>query len=154
MNARISNGRLIGAIDCDAHNAVPSVQALYPYLSAYWTDLMTDGGHPSLEPNYYPVNCALAARPGSRLAKGPPGSDSAVFTSQVLDGTGARRAIINCLYGVQMLHNEYWATAMATAANDWLATEWLAKDARLSASILVAPQNPATAALEIEKRAA
>ena len=153
MNDQTKRRRLDGAIDCDVHNAVPSVQALYPYLSEYWLDLMADSGHPGLEPNYYPVNSALAARPGSRVAKGPPGSDSAVFIKQALDETGAKRAIINCLYGVQVIHNEYWAAAMASAVNDWLAAEWLSKDPRLSASILVTPQNPVSAVAEIEKRA-
>lgn len=149
-----SSERLSGAIDCDVHNAVPAAQALYPYLSDYWIDLMTDGGHPSLEPNYYPVNSPIAARPGSRLPKGPPGSDPATLIAQTLDNTGAQRVILNCLYGVQLLHNEYWAAAMASAVNDWLVADWLARDSRLSASIVVTPQNPQAAVAEIEKRAA
>jgi predicted TIM-barrel fold metal-dependent hydrolase len=145
--------RLALAIDCDVHNAVPSVKVLYPYLPDYWIDLMTDSGHPGLEPNYYPVNSPIAARPGARVAGGPPGSDFSVLKAQALDGAGVRRAIINCLYGVQVIHNEYWASVMASAVNDWIADEWLAKDNRLSASILVASQNPAAAVAEIEKRA-
>lgn len=152
MDAMTDN-RLARAIDCDVHNAVPSVKALYPYLSDYWLDLMRDSGHPGLEPNYYPVNSPIAARPGSRVVQGPPGSNFAVLQSQVLDGPGSRRAILNCLYGVQQVHNEYWAIAMASAVNDWMVDEWLAKDDRFSASILVPTQNPEAAVAEIEKRA-
>jgi len=28
-------------IDCDIHNAVPSVQALFPYLSEHWREYIT-----------------------------------------------------------------------------------------------------------------
>ncbi|MEP9378516.1 amidohydrolase family protein [Aquabacter sp. CN5-332] len=154
MKTLAFSGRLAGAIDCDVHNAVPSVKVLYPYLSEYWQDFMAEAGHPSLEPNYYPVNSAIAARPEARGAGGPPGADPDALISLVLDQTGAKRAILNCLYGVQALYNEYWAGAMATAVNDWLADQWLDRDPRLSASIIVAPQNPAAAVEEIERRAA
>lgn len=146
-------GRLAGAVDCDVHVTVPRVQALYPYLSDYWRDFMRDSENPSLEPNTWPPNSPIAARPGARPAAGPPGSDPALLRAQVLDATGARAAIVNCMYGVASVRNEYWAAAMATAVNEWLAAEVLATDPRLLGSILVAPQSPGTAAQEIERRA-
>ena len=147
-------GRFASAIDCDVHNAVPGVQALYPYLSDYWLDFMADGGHPSLEPNYYPPRSAIAARPDARLPDRLPGSDRTMLAAQTLDATGASRAILNCLYGVQILYNNYWAAAMTTALNDWIAAEWLDKESRFSASIVVTLEDPAEAVKEIERRAA
>jgi predicted TIM-barrel fold metal-dependent hydrolase len=55
------------------------------------------------------------------------------------------------LYGVQLVHNEYWAAAMARAVNDWQIMEWLDKEPRLRASIVVPTQNPEMAAEEIER---
>src|SRR5690606_6331775 len=130
-------GRFVGAIDCDVHNSVPAPAALYPYLDEYWLDFMSDAGYPSLETNYYPQSSPLAARPGSRPKAGPAGSDRALLVAQALDSTGVERVILNCLYGTQILYNGYWAAAMTTALNDWMAVEWLDHDSRLSASIVV-----------------
>jgi hypothetical protein len=55
------------------------------------------------------------------------------------------------LYGIQLVHNEYWAAAMARAVNDWQIAEWLEKEPRLRASIVVPTQNPEMAAEEIER---
>ncbi|MEP9353954.1 amidohydrolase family protein [Xanthobacter sp. KR7-65] len=146
-------GRFANAIDCDVHNSIPSAKVLYPYLSEYWQDFMDEAGRPSLETNAYPANSAIAARPDARAADVPPGSDPDTLIAQVLDAPGSRRAILNCLYGVHAIYNEYWAAALATAVNDWMAAHWLARDPRLSASIVIAPQNPQSAAEEIERRA-
>jgi predicted TIM-barrel fold metal-dependent hydrolase len=73
--------------------------------------------------------------------------------AEVLDRAGADHAILNCLYGVQPIHNEDWAVAMARALNDWQAERWLAADSRWRASIVVPTQNPQRAAEEIERLA-
>ncbi len=65
-----------------------------------------------------------------------------------------RLAICNCLYGVQATFSEDLGAAMARAVNDWMAREWLDRDNRLRASIVVPQQNPELAAAEIERCAA
>jgi uncharacterized protein len=45
------------------------------------------------------------------------------------------------------------AAAFCRAVNDWIAAEWLERDSRLRASIMVPAQNPELAAAEIEHRA-
>ena len=45
------------------------------------------------------------------------------------------------LYGVQALHNEDMAAALCRAVNDWMAREWLDREPRLRASILVPLQD-------------
>jgi uncharacterized protein len=45
------------------------------------------------------------------------------------------------LYGVQLVFNEDMARAFARAVNDWIAGEWLDRDPRLRASIVVPLQN-------------
>lgn len=141
-----------GVIDCDVHNSVPSIEALYPYLSDHWRDFITERGIPSLEPSYYPRGASLSARPEARLDSGdPPGSDLAVMRQQVLEAWDTQYAILNCLYGVQMVYNEDWAAAMARAINDWQVAEWLDQEPRLRASIVVPTQNPVLAAEEIDR---
>jgi predicted TIM-barrel fold metal-dependent hydrolase len=54
---------------------------------------------------------------------------------------------------VQSFRDENLAAAFARAVNDWLAAEWLARDPRLRASMLVPLQSPERAVEEIERRA-
>ena len=69
----------------------------------------------------------------------------------MLDRWGASHAILNCLYGVQLVYNEDMARAFHRALNDWIAKEWLDRDPRLRASIIVPMQNVEYAVDEIER---
>jgi predicted TIM-barrel fold metal-dependent hydrolase len=71
----------------------------------------------------------------------------------LLDRWGLGGAILNCLYGVQQVHDERLAAALCSAGNDWLVEEWLERDGRLFASVVVPPQNPELAVEEILRRA-
>ena len=66
---------------------------------------------------------------------------------------GSDIAICNCLYGSQAVYNQDLAAALCRATNDWLAEEWLGKDDRFRASIVIPWQSPELAAEEIERRA-
>ena len=139
-------------IDCDVHNTVPSIQELLPYLSERWQDYILEHGIKSLEPNYYPVGSPLSASPEIKQAStNLPTTEIATLQKQVLVPWNTEYAILNCLYGVQMIHNQDWAIAMAQAVNDWQKDKWLAKDQRLRASIIVPYQNPQKAAEEIHR---
>lgn len=142
-----------GAVDCDVHNAVPEIAALFPYLPDRWRDYCVEHGVTSLAPNYYPPGVPLSSKPEARHGAGPPGSDPESLQTHVLDETGADSAILNCLYAVQPIRNEDWAVAMAQALNDWQAEHWLAADPRFRASIVVPTQSPQRAAEEIERLA-
>ena len=69
------------------------------------------------------------------------------------DQLGASHAICNVLYGAQAVFDPYMAAGFCKAINDWIAAEWLAKDSRLRASIVVPMQAPDLAVEEIERRA-
>jgi predicted TIM-barrel fold metal-dependent hydrolase len=144
----------VGAIDCDVHPALPGLKALLPYLPEYWRDAVVQRGVHELDSISYPVNAPLAARPDWRPAEGKAGADLDRLRAEALDAFGTAIAICNCLYGVQLLFSEDMAAAFARALNDWVAAEWLDREPRLRASIVVPVQSPDLAVEEIERRAA
>ena len=148
------NVRGRGAIDCDVHANVPDIRALVPHLDDYWQDMVEVRGIEGFESRSYPPQAPLSSRPDWRTPEGRPAEDLATLRSQVLDRWETEIAILNCLYGVQLINDERMAAAFAGAVNDWLVRAWLEPEPRLRASIVVAPQNPARAAEEIERRAA
>ena len=140
-----------GAIDCDIHPSVPGIAALVPHLEPFWQDSVRDRGLPSLDSISYPPNSPLTSRPEWRGKNGIPAVDSDSVTAQVFDHWRSGFAILNCLYGVQLLFSEDMAAAFCRALNDWIAKEWLDRDPRLRASIVVPMQNPEYAVDEIER---
>ena len=144
----------IGAIDCDLHPAVPSMAALLPYLPSHWRDQVMLRGIDGLDSSSYPVRVPANARPDWRPPQGKPGGDPDLLRTQALDAFGLRFAICNCLYGVPAIYNVDFAAALARAVNDWMAKEWLDRDSRLRASIVIPVQDAELAAAEIERCAA
>jgi predicted TIM-barrel fold metal-dependent hydrolase len=140
-----------GAIDCDVHPQVPDFKALFPYLEPYWRDSFVERGIPGFESNSYPPNAPLSARPDFRGKGGSAATDVAALRTQVFDKWQARFAICNCLYGVELLFSEDMAAAVARGVNDWIAKEWLDRDPRLRASIVIPTQNVELAVGEIER---
>src|SRR5579859_1628200 len=63
-------------IDCDIHNVVPNVFALFPYLDQHWRETINQTLFKGAVDTIYPRNAPNAARPGSVPANGDPaGSD-------------------------------------------------------------------------------
>jgi uncharacterized protein len=139
------------AVDCDVHPAAPTMSALLPFLDEYWRNSVVERGIPSLEPNSYPARAPLSARPQWRGMNGTPEANFDRLTGEVFGRWQAERAICNCLYGVELLFSEDMAAAFARALNDWIAKEWLDRDPRLRASIVVPTQNIEFAVEEIER---
>jgi predicted TIM-barrel fold metal-dependent hydrolase len=138
-------------IDCDVHINVPNMQALLPHLDDFWRASVVDRGLNSLESASYPPNAPITARPEWRGPAGAPPDTLDMLRSQALDRWGPGIAIGNCLYGVQLLFSEDMAAAFAKAVNDWVAKEWLDREPRLRASIVVPMQNTDHAVAEIER---
>ena len=143
------------AIDCDVHISVPSMNVLIPYLDDYWREAVVTRGleRHNLSMTGQATNAPIFARPDWRPHEGAPGTDLATLQTHALDAFGTKYAILNCLYGAQALHHEDMAAAFCGAVNDWIAREWLDRDARLRASIVLPIQNPQNCVKEIEKRA-
>jgi predicted TIM-barrel fold metal-dependent hydrolase len=147
--------RMAGAIDCDVHTAVPHMRALLPYLDEYWREHILRRGleRENFEISSYPVGAPINGRPDWRLAEGPPGSSLEALRAHVLDPMGTRLAICNTLHGAQMIYSEDLSAALCRAVNNWVAAEWLDKDKRLRASIMVPQHSAELAAAEIERLA-
>ncbi|MBX2998464.1 MAG: amidohydrolase [Caldilineaceae bacterium] len=138
-------------IDCDLHNALPSLSTLYPYLPDYWVDYCNESAFREPDAADYPPGAPLTARPGTKPAAGPPGSDLGLLRAQALDLWNVEIGILNCAYRVSSVHNQDLAAALATAINRWQIDEWLEREPRLRASLVVPSQNPQLAAEEIER---
>jgi uncharacterized protein len=139
------------AVDCDVHPTVPDIKALLPFLDEYWRDSVEERGISSLDSANYPPRAPISARPEWRGRNGLAATELSQFQAQVFDRWNASLAICNCLYGVQLLFSEDMGRAFARALNDWIAKEWLDRDARLRASIVVPMQNVEFAVDEIER---
>ena len=141
-----------GAVDCDIHPGVPGMKALLPYMDDHWRDAFLLRGMDNFDLASYPPGAPIACRPDWRPPQGKPGTDFALLQSQALDHFGLRYAICNPLYGGHAVVSETMGAAMCAATNDWIEAEWLARDARLRASIVVPPQCPELAVAEIERK--
>jgi uncharacterized protein len=130
-------------IDCDVHVAVPSIGALHPYLTEYWRDGLREAGfkQPQGIDYTFPDWSAQAIRPSDTTPD--------EIAAQVLGA--ADLAILNCCYGLEALRHPYLAAALATAVNSWLQEEWLARDGRFLASLVVAVDDPDSAVAEIRR---
>jgi hypothetical protein len=135
------------SVDCDVHIPSPQVEALFPYLPKHWIEHVQVAQFKGKLESYYPPNILTSAM----YELSPSESTLDGIQRHVLDRLNAEVAILNCSYAIDSLHNPEAAVDFARATNDWIASEWLAKDTRLRASILVPIQLPELAAREIDR---
>ena len=151
-------GRL-GVIDCDIHPARRSAADLAPYLERRWQDLAETFGTGRrlgyVDGVAYPKGQPGAARRDAAPPEGgPAGSSLSFMQAQHLDPNGVAFGILNPL-GLtgQGLRNLDLAAAYARAVNDWQLAEWVGRDPRLRASVVVSYEDPPAAVAEIDRRA-
>lgn len=140
----------VALIDADVHAVVPSVEALFPWLSDFWREYISQSGFKGPNDTAYP-RAPTSARPGSAPTQGPAGSDLDLLRQQVLDPWQTQMAILNCAYAIESIHNPDADSALAAATNSWLIEHWLAREPRLRASIVIPSQQPVMAAREIDR---
>ena len=138
-------------IDCDVHPAVPSLKALLPHFDDYWRNSIIERGIPGFETNSYPPKAPISIRQDWKGANGSAANDVTALSAQVFDRLGARTAILNCLYGAHLPYSEDMGVAVARAVNNYIVKEWLERDPRLRASIVVPTQNIEYAVDEVER---
>jgi predicted TIM-barrel fold metal-dependent hydrolase len=120
-------------------------------MDAHWRDAVEQRGVDELRSIAYPTHAPLSGRFDWRHDGALPGSSLERLREEALGPFGTARAICNCLYGVQMPFSEDLAAGVARALNAWIAAEWLDREPRLAASIVVPSQSPELAAAEIER---
>jgi predicted TIM-barrel fold metal-dependent hydrolase len=139
-------------IDCDIHNAVPSVEALVPYLSEHWREYIRTSAFKGPVDTAYPPRAPTTVAPGISAPDGKPvGSSLELIQKDVLDPWDVEIGVLNCAYALDSLHNPDTAAAMASAVNDWTIAEWLDKEPRLRASVIVPMRNLEMAVREIDR---
>jgi predicted TIM-barrel fold metal-dependent hydrolase len=141
-------------IDVDVHANVPSLAALDPYLEPVWKQFIHERGWkgPVGVTRTYPPRMPGYVRPewkpdGDRV----PASDVDLLREHILDPWNVDRAIVNCYYAIDSIRHPDLASAITRAVNDWLVNEWLDRDPRLRASLVIPPRSPADAIREVER---
>src|SRR4051812_6131565 len=131
-------------VDADVHTPIPTVKDLGPYLAQLWRDYLAENRFviPPSEAMAYPPGTAIVPREAADR-----GLDA--LRANVL--ANADRAVLNCVYGAEAVRHPYMAAALATAVNDWLKEQWLDKDDRLRASMVIVPHDTAPAVAEIHR---
>jgi predicted TIM-barrel fold metal-dependent hydrolase len=142
-------------IDCDVHQSIRDYRELHPYLPAPWRRYVGRGGFGGPSSGYI-SSVGLFRRDVTPPDGGEPGTDPAWLRAQLLERYNVRYAILNGggILGLCALPDADYASAIAAAYNDWLLHTWLGEhnpDGRFKGSMLVAPQDPAAAAREIER---
>ncbi len=143
-------------IDCDCHNFWSSSHVLVPYLKDWWRDCFLRGEQPGPKGAFPHSHRAWYHPEHYRRADINPSREEENFTlmrDRHLDPNGIDAAILNSDEPLELstLGNGHYAQALASAYNDWVLDAWVAKDPRLFASIVVAPQDPPTAVAEIRR---
>jgi len=141
-------------IDCDVHNTLASETVLYPYLSERWRKHHGMVGTTDRVGAYIPRAHPFGARYDAWTPSGHrPGSDLDFLREQLLDAFNIEYGILNCLTPVCEMPNLAFAAAWASAVNDWQIEEWLEKEPRLRASIIVACDDAEFTTAEIDRLA-
>ncbi len=140
-------------IDTDVHETISSWQDLLPYLAEPWRGLVEHKAWSAPVPPFAYWASHGVFRADSFPASGaPPGGSYDLFKEQLLDSYPIKHAILTgrFLPGIMEMQFEF-ASALASAYNDWLLDHWLNKDSRILTSIHVVPQDPQAAAREIDR---
>jgi predicted TIM-barrel fold metal-dependent hydrolase len=142
-------------VDADVHPTM-TLPALRERLSPLWREHFdTYGGRVAGAYAMFPRMRNGGFRVDARPQVGPPGSDIGLVQQQLLDEYGIDHAVLNPLQG-QVWAGEApdLAAALCRALNDWVAEEWLDRDARFLGSICPPFEHPELAVAEIERVAA
>lgn len=140
-------------IDVDVHANVPNIQTLYPYLNELWVDWIEERGWkgPMHWMGHYPPASERACRKEWRPADEFPASNVDLLRRHILDPWRVDYAIVNCYYGLEGLRHPDWAAALVSAVNDWLIDQWLSKDSRLRATLMIPARDPEAMIKEIRR---
>lgn len=141
-------------IDADVHARVASLETLQPYIDPTWRSLIREyayGGPPGLN-TVHPPGAPSTTRPEWRGDDGPAAATSVeLLREQALDAWDVEGALVHCYYGLDSVRHPDLAAVLARAVNDWLIAEWLDRDPRLKAAMVLPPYVIADQVAELER---
>jgi len=138
-------------VDCDIHQVLKDFKDLRPYLPRTWWGRLDEVNGNLPASIYYRAKGLFAddAKPESGVT---PGSDPLFSKEQLLDKYNIDIGILTGgLFGISSHYNPDYASALASAFNDYTLDNWISTDDRWRASIAIAAQDPLAAAREIER---
>lgn len=142
-------------VDVDVHEELRSVRELAPYLDEPWRGRVeVADGWKGVDrfPYSYPQISGVAMAEATTDDGAPAGSSYELMREQLLDAYGVELAVlVSAFHPTDMRVQPEFATALASAYNDWLVENWLGRDERLRGSVTVAAQDPSGAAREIDR---
>jgi uncharacterized protein len=138
-------------IDCDIHQNIKSYKDLRPYIPRTWWGRLEEVNANLPVSMFYRAKGLFAddAQPEEGHV---PGSDPEFSKRELLDKYDINYGILTgSLFGISAHYNPDYASAMASAFNDYTLDHWISSDDRWRASIVIANQDPLAAAKEIER---
>jgi predicted TIM-barrel fold metal-dependent hydrolase len=141
-------------VDADVHVTPGSIEVLLPYMEPEWREFVRERsiGEPMGLANVYPPNAPSTAREEWRPADGrKPASELSMLQQDLLDPWDVEHAIVNCYYATDWVRHPDFNPGLVRALNDWLIGEFLEKDPRLRASMVMPSRNPYEMVKEIER---
>ena len=138
-------------IDTDVHNELPRLKALLPYLAEHWHVYLAESAFVGPGANDYPTATPVGKIDDANMDDALPSSDISVLSKHVFDQKQTDITILTCGFRSGSVHNHDLAADLSKAVNDWQIEQWLDRDSRFRASIVVPNQNPIRSAEEIER---
>jgi predicted TIM-barrel fold metal-dependent hydrolase len=136
-------------LDVDVHLS-PTKDDLEPHCHLPWRVVLGEpGGVPP-----WTIGGGPHPYPGPLPARAPSADDPAALARALID-LGVDEAILmpGPLLKIGILPTAGYAAALAAAYNRWLAASWLGRETGQHGAILVAPQEPAAAAIQVQEHA-
>ena len=159
-HSKLTKANRLSVIDCDVHPRMRDIAMLKPYMSARWWDYLQTYGlrkrHGFVKGHPYPKSQPADGqrRDAWPPEGGQPGTSLPFLREQLLDAYGIDFGILNPLSPTgQGDQNPELSAAVAAANNMWQLADWVDKEPRLKASIVVPYENPEAAVAEIRKHA-
>lgn len=143
-------------IDCDVHNDWSSAGVLRPYLDPNFRDYFDRGELPGPRGAFPHAHRPWLHPEDFRRQDIQPETDDDHYSymkAHLLDKFDINIAILTGEEALEAstLANPHYATALVRAYNDWMIHEWLPRDERFKASMIIAAQDPQGAAKEIRR---
>jgi len=143
-------------IDTDVHESFSSIKDLVPYLPSPYKEMIAQGAWRGFSQPFAYTSPGNGNRADVKSKDGSASvSDYNLMREQILDAYDLTYAVLTGYFYPTGLKMQFGlANALASAYNDYVVENWLAKDERFIGSVQVFARDPQAAAREIDRMAA